>query len=183
MNDRMNLYFIGILPPRELRERVYKLKEEMKVRFRAGHALKSPAHITLQKPFKRLTAGEAKIAEALRFFSMAEHRFTVDLDGFSCFAPRVIYINIIDTEPVVSLHKRVMNMLLTELNFDRVEIMKTVQPHITIATRDLSPEAFNEAWPEFQNREFKGSFDVNSFFLLKHNGMNWDVYREFNFGV
>lgn len=182
MNDRMNLYFIALLPPLEVRERVYELKEEMRVRFRAGHALKSPAHITLQKPFKRLPAEEAKIAEALAIFVRSEHPFTVDLDGFGCFAPRVIFIKIADNDPVVSLHARILKLLQTRLNFNGSEIMKNVQPHITIATRDLSPEAFNEAWPEKMKEEFKASFIIRSICLMKHNGRNWDVYREFNFG-
>ena len=72
---------------------------------------------------------------------------------------------------------------MTELHFSPAEIMKDVQPHHNVATRDLTKEAFSEAWPELQKEEFKASFDVHSIFLLKHNGRNWDILEEFPFGT
>ena len=47
------LYFIALIPGKELKEKVRAVKERMKADYNAGHALKSPAHITLQMPFKR----------------------------------------------------------------------------------------------------------------------------------
>ena len=178
----MDLYFIAIIPHRELREEIRKIKERMKSELGAGHALKSPAHITLQMPFKRSSEDETLISDALRRFVASEKSFTVDLDGFGAFAPRVIFINISGPEPVRALHSRLKEVLITELHFSPAEIMKDVQPHITVATRDLAKEAFNEAWPELQKEEFKASFDVHSVFLLKHNGRNWDILEEFPFG-
>lgn len=182
MNDRMNLYFIAIVPPRELRQRIYELKEEMRARFRAGHALKSPAHITLQKPFKRCSEEEDTMADALGKFAGSERPFNVVLDGFGCFAPRVIFVKMTDTDHVESLHARLREMLLTKLHFSRDEIMKDVQPHITIATRDLTPETFRDAWSEKKDEVFRGSFTVSSICLMKHNGKNWDLLEEFPFG-
>jgi 2'-5' RNA ligase len=72
--------------------------------------------------------------------------------------------------------------MLAELHFTRGEIMQDIHPHITIATRDLTPAAFDEVWPEIKGEEFRASFNVNSIFLLKHNGRDWDVYDEFPFG-
>jgi 2'-5' RNA ligase len=153
----------------------------MNERFKAGHALKSPAHVTLQKPFKRRPEEEAGITDSLQVFARSEQPFTLVLDGFGCFAPRVIFVKVTDTVPVVSLHARLKDMLVTRLHFSRDEIMKDVQPHITIATRDLTPAVFNEAWPEIKYREFCASFNVHSIFLLKHNGRNWDIFEEFPF--
>lgn len=178
----MDLYFIAIIPDSELRERIRKVKERMKAEYGAGHALKSPAHITLQMPFKRSPEDEASISKALRRFVTGEKSFTVDLDGFGAFAPRVIFSKISEPEPVRALHSRLKQVLMTELHFSPAEIMKDVQPHITVATRDLAREAFSEAWPELQKEEFKASFDVLSIFLLKHNGSNWDILEEFLFG-
>jgi 2'-5' RNA ligase len=72
-------------------------------------------------------------------------------------------------------------VLVSELHFNPGEIMKEMQPHVTVATRDLTKEAFNEAWPVFQDEEFSESFDVHSIYLLKHNGRNWDILEEFPF--
>jgi len=182
MNNRMNLYFIAIVPPRGLRQQVFEFKEEMRARFRAGHALKSPAHITLQKPYKRFSEEEDTMADALTMFAGSERPFNIVLDGFGSFAPRVIFVKVTDTDPVVSLHARLREMLLTKLHFSRDEIMKDVQPHITIATRDLTPETFHDAWAEKKDQVFRGSFTVSSICLMKHNGKNWDLLKEFPFG-
>jgi 2'-5' RNA ligase len=179
----MDLYFIAIIPYSELREKIRKIKERMKSEYGAGHALKSPAHITLQMPFKRSSEDETLISEALRKFVTGEKFFTVDLDGFGAFAPRVIFIKISEPEPVRALQSRLKKVLMTELHFSPAEIMKDVQPHLTVATRDLTKEAFSEAWTELQKEEFKALFDVNSVFLLKHNGRNWDILEEFPFGT
>lgn len=177
-----DLYFIAIIPDSDLRERIRKVKERMRAEYGARHALKSPAHITLQMPFKRSSEDETSISGALRRFVTGEKNFTVDIDGFGAFAPRVIFIKISEPEPVRALHSRLKEVLITELHFSPAEIMKDVQPHITVATRDLAKEAFSEAWPVIKKEEFKASFDVRGIFLLKHNGRNWDILEEFQFG-
>lgn len=175
------LYFIALIPGGELRERVRTVKERMKVLYTASHALKSPAHITLQMPFKRHSGDEPRMEEALRKFAAAEKAFEVSLDGFGAFVPRVIYIKITEPGPVRELHSRLKAMLLSELGFSPSELMKDVQPHITVATRDLTKTAFSQAWPEIMNEEFRATFTACSIFLLKHNGKYWEIFREFNF--
>ena len=181
--QNMDLYFIALVPARELGEKVRRIKERMKAQYGACHALKSPAHITLQMPFKRSPEDETLISGTLRRLVTGEKSFTVDLDGFGAFAPRVIFIKITDPGPVRAMHSRLKEVLMTELHFSPAEILKDVQPHITVATRDLTRETFSEAWPEFQKEEFRASFDVHSVFLLKHNGRNWDILEEFPFGT
>lgn len=176
-----NLYFIALVPEKELRERVRRIKERMKAEFNAGHALKSPAHITLQMPFRRNVSEEMKLADALGRFAAGEVSFDLHFEGFGCFAPRVIFIRLADPEPVISMHRRLKSVLLESLGFADGEIMKSVLPHMTVATRDLEKQAFAEAWAEYQDEEFIGSFNVRSLFLLKHNGSYWDIFREFAF--
>ena len=72
-------------------------------------------------------------------------------------------------------------MLLASLNFLPGEIMKDAEPHITVATRDLTKKAFSEAWPEISGEPFTGSFRVRSIFLLRHNGRYWDILEELPF--
>jgi 2'-5' RNA ligase len=180
--DTKELYFIALLPHNDLRISIREIKEDIYETFGAGHALRSPAHITLQRPFKRGVADEAGIVTVLRQFALGEKCFGVELNGYGAFPPRVIYIKITDPGPVRALHLRLKEVLVNDLDFSREEIMNAVQPHITVATRDLTGEAFGEAWPEFMNKKFHGHFEAGSIFLLKHNGRNWDIFREFPFG-
>ncbi len=176
-----DLYFIALIPGREISDRVQAVKERMKAGYNAGHALRSPAHITLQMPFKRNSRMEAVIFEALEKFALKESPFSLEINGYGCFPPRVIFVRIIDHKEVKSLHARLKKVLKDELGFSQAEVMNDVQPHMTVATRDLTKEAFREAWPEFKKEEFSGFFEVRSLFLLKHNGKSWDIFKEFPF--
>ncbi len=153
----------------------------MKSRFGAGHALKSPAHITLQMPFRRDEKLEETMIESLENFARNESSFTITLNGFDCFTPRVLFVKITEHSPVVELYERFKEVLQSELGLHKKNTLE-FHPHMTIATRDLSAQAFEKAWPEFQKREFEASFEVKSLFLLKHNGKFWDIYREIPFG-
>jgi 2'-5' RNA ligase len=181
-NKKVSLYFIALIPDENLRDQIRGIKERIRNEYGAGHALKSPAHITLQMPFKRSSSDEAVISQALRKLASGEKSFNINLDGFGAFAPRVIFIKITEPDRVMALHSRLKEVLLAELHFSQEEILKEVQPHITVATRDLTKTAFREVWPELKDEDFRASFDVHSIFLLKHNGRSWDIFGEFNFG-
>lgn len=177
-----DIYFIAIIPNHELCEEIRKIKERIRDEYGAAHALKSPAHITLQMPFKGSSSDEGRLSLALKFFALAENGFSVQTDGYGAFPPRVIYIRITDPEPVRRLHRRLRDMLISELGFSHEETMKDIKPHITVATRDLTKTAYSDAWPEFREKKFTGQFEVGSIFLLKHNGRCWDILEEFPFG-
>jgi len=180
-DQKANLYLIALIPHEELREQIKALKEEMKEQFHAKHALKSPAHITLQMPFKRSEDSELHLINSLYEFAANQEAFRVELSGFDCFSPRVIFINLIDPEPIISVHAKLKKVLIGKMGFKKTDITQDMHPHVTIATRDLSVKNFKKAWLEFEKREFEASFLCKSLFLLKHNGKFWDIYREFLF--
>ena len=177
----MSLYFIAIIPHLKLREQIQSLKDEMKVRFHAKHAIKSPAHITLQMPFKRNKEDEHLIIDGLQNFAWNHNLINIELDGFGCFTPRVIFIKVKDHKPIIELHSNLKKILVSEFLFKENEISNKIHPHLTIATRDLTEKAFHEAWPDFEKRKFIASFTIKNIFLLKHNGKCWDIYKEFPF--
>jgi 2'-5' RNA ligase len=177
-----NLYLIALLPPPPLRDRVRALKEEMRDRFGASHALKSPAHITLQMPFRLGLEDEPGLLKLLEAWSRRQRPFAVKLMGFGSFPPRVIFIRIIDHNPVSALEGSLRELLAGEAHLQIETSHQPFHPHMTIATRDLREPAFYQAWAEFKDRPFEAAFEVRSLFLLRHNGQFWEIYREFNFG-
>ncbi|GGD50704.1 2'-5' RNA ligase family protein [Muriicola marianensis] len=176
------LYLIALLPPELLREQIRVIKEEMKDRYGSAHALKSPAHITLQPPFRMLSQEEGLLTSVLNRFAGSQAPLPVELKGFDCFPPSVLFIRIEDHGPILELWMQLQAelALLSSLGIKGDE--HRFHPHMTIATRDLKKQAFLRAWAEFKDRPFKASFEVHSIFLLKHNGQFWDILREFNFG-
>ena len=179
--DKKKLFFIALIPHLSLREEIRLLKEEMKLNFNAQHALKSPAHVTLQMPFRKIEENESQMIIQLKNFAAKQNKFNIDLLDFGCFSPRVIFINIVDHKPIINLHKKFNNLLINQLEFNKKEINQIIYPHLTIATRDLSKEMFHKAWLNYKEKKFENSFKVNSIFLLKHNDKYWDIHKEFPF--
>lgn len=177
----MNLYFIAIVLPEDLRGEIKSLKEEVKENYGAKHALKIPAHITLQAPFKFPEEEEKGFVSALEEFCAQREGFEVELDGFGSFPPRVIFVRVTDHEPITRLHNSLQRVMKDFVNPETGRRESPIHPHVTIASRDLSKEAFKKAWPEFKHKPFEAQFKAASLFLLKHNGQSWDLFRELAF--
>ncbi|MCZ6595850.1 MAG: 2'-5' RNA ligase family protein [Bacteroidetes bacterium] len=181
MSGQKNLYFIAIVPNLSVRELIKALKEEMKERFNSKHALKSPAHITLQMPFKRSQDFEVALVNTLKTFANRQQAFLTELSGFGCFSPRVLFVKVNDHKPIAIMCRDLKKVLSDTLDFKSDKITSKFHPHMTIATRDLSKLEFNKAWPEYEKRKFSSSFWASGISLLKHNGKHWEIHREFSF--
>ncbi|HEY9118027.1 MAG TPA: 2'-5' RNA ligase family protein [Roseivirga sp.] len=180
MKEGVCRYFLAIIPPDALAEKVTALKNEFVERFNSRAALRSPAHITLHMPFQWKEAKEEKLFHLLAQTTNFKP-FTIKLDGFGAFSPRTIFI-----QPQYSAELELMNTALLQTTKRELNLLHAIHiggyhPHMTIAFRDLRKAQFFEAWPDYENREFKGTFEVNSYWLLKHNGKFWEAYREFKF--
>ncbi len=180
-DQKPNLYFIALIPHLELREQIEAFKKEMQEHFNAKHALKSPAHITLQMPFRIHKNKEPSLIEILQKIAAKQDPFELKLSGFDCFSPRVIFVKVINHDPILPIHEKLICLLKENMELGEKVLSPKIHPHMTIATRDLSPEKFKLAWNEFKNKAFQGSFLCKSLFLLKHNGRHWDIYQEFHF--
>ncbi|MGB5652238.1 MAG: 2'-5' RNA ligase family protein [Robiginitalea sp.] len=178
---RKRHYFIALVPESPLRDTVDGFKREIKRRYGAAHALKSPAHITLQMPFHWLESKEPLLEKCLREFAAHQTRVMVNLNGFDCFAPRVLFVKVEDHLPLQQLQHGLKKALISQLSFLEPQRDSKFHPHMTIATRDLSASDFKAAWEAFQSRKFQASFCADSLFLLKHNGKTWDLLMEFPF--
>ena len=179
--ERQNLYFIALVPHQELIDEIREIKEEVKILTQAKSILKSPAHITVQKPFKRPDRLEPQIIKSLRHFSSAQKPFEIELEGYDAFPPRVIFIRVKDHNHITDLHTGLKKILAGELSFSDNELMVDIHPHVTLTTRYLTSPGFYNAWPLFKEREFNASFKVKELCLLKHDGQKWNIFYRFKF--
>lgn len=175
----MKLYFIAILPPEDIREKIKGFKLEMAEKFGASHALKLPAHITLKSPFKLPEGQEENLVNHLQRFVEGKIAFHLQLHNFGSFPPRVLFVDVENKKPVIDLYGSLQQHLAP--SFPIADQDNQFHPHLTIATRDLQRKIFPKAWEEFKNREYTASFEVNAISLMKHNGKNWDIYSNFRF--
>lgn len=170
---KSKLYFIALLPPRDIADEVTRIKGEIAERYDSSHALKSPPHITLQMPFRRTE--ERLLTEQLKEFAAGQTAFSVTLDGYGCFPPKVIYIDVEDNPVLIRMQNELQDFLKKKLNFPENQLTTRFHPHMTIAHRDLKKSVFPAAWAEFGTREFRRIFTADNISLLRHNGHSWEV--------
>lgn len=179
--SKQGLYFIAILPPDDVARRVQEVKKEFVNKYDSEEAYGKPPHFTLQPPFKTSEEIEEVIIPHLIYFAEEQEPFTVHLSGFNHFRDDVIYIDVEDSSSMKSLHADLRESLQNEMGFSDKRSKNSYTPHMTVAYRDLTPDNFELAWEDFQNRSFDYSFEVNSIFLLKHDYQQWQPFYEFNF--
>ncbi len=177
----MDSYFIALLPPENIREQVKEIKEEIKDKYQSKKALRLPAHITLQAPFKLEEVRLPHLLKVLEEFAATEESFDIELSGFGAFPPRVVFIEVSNPAPVKHLHKALHEVMLQILTGQEDRKYPKFHPHITVATRDLHQNQFRPAWEEFQRRDFSASFTAHSLTVFRHNGKTWDMLRNFSF--
>lgn len=180
MPARNPLYFIALMPPPKTRKEIENFKMEIKARHGIKHALKLPAHITLQIPFRISEVQLRILLEKLDQFCKECSGFEIKLNGFGRFSKQVIFVKIEDHEPIIKLYKDLQDMILGLVNLKNHELPSRMHPHITIATRDLKRTHFPEIWNDFKDRSYEAFFNAQDIVLFKHNGKIWDHLKSFS---
>lgn len=178
--NQSNRFFIALLPPPDIQDYVNQIKQYFAERYGSRAAQKSPPHITLQPPFEWLEEEVPALKQCLSTFVNNREPVRVTLSGFAAFPPRVIYINVLKTEELLSLQTDLMAHLETILGIvDPVSKSREFSPHLTVAFRDLKQQNFKTAWAEFQQQQLQFEFIADYLTLLLHDGKRWNVYDDF----
>jgi 2'-5' RNA ligase len=174
-------YFIAIIPPEPVFSEIEKIKLDISQKYNNKSSLRSPAHITLHMPFEIKEEKEEHLIQTISEFKFSPD-FTIQLNDFGCFEPKVIFIDVIPNEVLNSLQKKLVFHIKSNLNiFNQHEDKRAYHPHVTLAFRDLKKEFFYLAYEEYKHRRFTAEFFTNSFFLLKHENKKWVPFKEFTF--
>jgi 2'-5' RNA ligase len=183
MNEQQ-LFFIALLPPQEVSKIATEIKQHFANVYQSKASLKSPPHITLQPPFKWNLQDLEILKAKLREFSQIQAPIPMILDGFSAFKPRVIYINVLKTKELLTLHHDLILYLEHTLNLvDNKEKSRAFSPHLTVGFKDLTKTNFYRAWSEFKDKKLHFEFIVPDLTLLIHNGKKWEIEEKFSFEI
>ena len=177
----MHLYYIALIPPTALRQEIRIIQEDFQVRHKVSHSLKSPPHITLQKPFKRDNVQENILISTLTMVATQCSSFAIKLQSFSHFKQTVLYIAIKEPNAIISLATQLQKALIQSIQLNTSEYTYVTQPHITLASRDLNSNTFSKIWKELQEKNYSATCIIDSIYLLKHNGKTWDILHCSNF--
>ncbi|MBS1543320.1 MAG: 2'-5' RNA ligase family protein [Bacteroidetes bacterium] len=173
-------YFIAIIPPSPIFEECLAIKEYFRDHYGSKGALRSPSHITLHMPFLWRADRESDLLDHLKQCAEQLSPADIELKGFGCFAPRVIFIHVENTEPLVQMQRQVRKYCREELNLLNADFQeKPFHPHMTVAFRDLKKKDFPAAWNEFGSKSFDARFRTTHVTLLKHEGLKWKVHANF----
>ncbi|MGH7998855.1 MAG: 2'-5' RNA ligase family protein [Brasilonema sp.] len=182
MLQSQRLFFIALLPPQEIQDDANQIKLYFADKYASRHAQKSPPHITLQPPFEWADTEVPALEKCLGDFASHREPVPITLSGFAAFAPRVIYINVVKSQQLLTLHADLMVYLESQLGIvDKVGKTRTFAPHMTVAFKDLTPQNFKAAWSEFEKRELYFEFTASGLTLLLHDDKRWNATTEFPF--
>lgn len=171
-------YFIAIVIPEPFFTEIESLKHELLTSHGLKGALRSPAHITLHRPFEWKEEKERLLIEKLRNFKF-DSDFKIELQNFAWFEPRVIYVNVQPNQHLFELHARLTSYAKQELKlFNEAEDLRGFHPHVTVAFRDLKKAMFYELQKGFDKKQFHGKFHYAGFSLLKLN-KKWEELHSF----
>jgi 2'-5' RNA ligase len=168
------MYFIAIVLPPDLNEKVLHWKNYMKEKYDCNTGLKSPAHITLVPPFWLDPQKEDLLLEDFRQLRSFEP-FIAHTNNFSAFKPKTIFIAVAPNKQLHDLKMAVDHFFSNRTAYSVKTDSRPFHPHITIATRDLYKKDFYLAWPFFEGKKLEETWLVDSISLLRHNKKNWDV--------
>lgn len=177
----MNMYFVAIVLPDPLNEKVLHWKKYMQERYRCTVGLKSPAHITIIPPFWMEENMEEEFLIDVDNFSRSQRSFPVATNNFSCFKPRTIFIAVEENKDLERLKIEADVFFSDEKHYEIKAEKRSFHPHITIATRDLLKKDFYESWPVFEKETFKEQWTADGISVLKHNKKNWEVIHTASF--
>lgn len=178
--EKRKQYFVALVPPSPVLEEALELKVYFREKYHSKAALNSPPHITLHMPFMWNEQKESKLILKLEDFSRKWDPIKICLDNFASFPPRVIFINVTESDALDTLQQNLHKFFKRELDIFNANYQdKPFHPHVTLAFRDLKKSQYQSAWQEFSSKEYKAEFMADKIALLKHNGKTWDVMKEF----
>ncbi|BAY24179.1 hypothetical protein NIES2100_39720 [Calothrix sp. NIES-2100] len=178
----MSLFFIALLPPPDIQDDVNQIKQYFADNYASRHAQKSPPHITLQPPFEWAHRDMSQLESSILEFANQQQLLPITLSGFAAFAPRVIYIDVVRSQELLTLQRDLTAHVEASLGIvDKVGKTRPFAPHMTVAFRDLTRQNFQAAWAEFENRQLYFEFTADKLTLLIHDGRRWNIKSEFGF--
>ena len=173
-----NLYFMALIPKRELREKINVFKQDFANRFNSCKALKVYPHITLKAPFKCVENAHKELVQWFNQLHIPQKPFSIVLKNFGAFENSrspVVYINPMHSKELQFMQKEIIASFSSLFPGDLNKVDVDFHPHVTVAYRDLEPAMFEKAWKEYKLKSFNEEFEVDAFYLLQHDSQNWNI--------
>ena len=153
--------------------------QELGDRYHTRTARAAP-HITLQPPFLWPIESVGTLEGAIDRVASTQLPTSIQLSGFGCFAPRVLYIDVVKTPELLEMQRTLMTRLEHMLGVvDRKAKNRPFSPHVTVASRKMNTRVFKRAWSELKERAVNFEFVCDRLTLLIYNTQRWHTHQSF----
>jgi 2'-5' RNA ligase len=130
-----NLYFIALIPKKELRQQITAIKQDFANRFNSKVALKVYPHITLKAPFKEPYSMHQKVISWFTGLQINQQPFVIELKDFDTFPNKrnpVVYIKPIATRELLLLQIKIIVSFIENISniVDKSDI--EFKPHLRL---------------------------------------------------
>lgn len=168
-------YLIAILPPKELSTEIDQIRKECSKRFQVFKALRPPVHITLKFIPNLEDSYEDRLINSLNQARNFKP-FIQELRNFSGFEnAKAVYVRAVKNKQIDDLYQNI-KILTKDYSNDPYP---SLNPHLTIAYRDLNESLYLKIMAYYQNKAFKATFEIDHFSLLKHDRIKWNVIKQY----
>lgn len=173
-----NKYFLAIVLPQPYLDEVEQIKQQLNHHFGLKGAMRSPSHITLHMPFELQSKNELDLINSLTTINFLVP-IQIKSNGFSAFEQRVIFIDVLLNEALISFQKIIVRHLATNFNLENeLNNKRGFHPHTTVAFRDLKKHQFAEVKSFLDGFDPNFNFFATNFSILKLNE-TWQVLKSF----
>ena len=182
MNQQSQLKLIALLLPDAISQHVKNEQQFIAKTWGPKHALRTPPHITIIPPLSVTDDEEKSLLKIGEKIRQSTHVFTLHLDQYDTFKPRVVFIHLSDSSELNVLHdlwRKDLMKIMPHL-MDRYP-ERPYHPHITLANRDVTPDQFKKIWAHYAEKTYTASFQINTFWILNHEHHGWVKEKEFQF--
>jgi 2'-5' RNA ligase len=175
-------FFVALLPPAEIQDYAANVIQDLSQRYHTRTS-QSPPHITLQPPFLWSRARLADLTASLQTFAHEQSALPVFLSNFGAFAPRVLYLQVVKTPELLAFQSVLSKHLVIANIIDPAhQEQRPYVPHLTVASRKLTRQTFQQAWSELQTQTVQFQFMADRLTLLIYIDQRWQVQSEFYLG-
>lgn len=175
------MYMFALIPARELMDELEGIRQGFANKYKCKAALRNPIHITLIPPFHADEDNEQQLMKALVPFAANNKGFAINLKGYGSFPKnKVVFIKAIADRRLKQFHADMMKAFKEHLPDINLITFDKFSPHITLGYRDLTPEYFEAALQDLQNKVYENYWQVDGFQLWKRTENQWINIHAYN---
>jgi 2'-5' RNA ligase len=176
-------YFLALVPPPGILEKVQEIKFLIRDQFGVKYALKSPPHITVKMPFNYNEAKEGVLTEKLQVYLKGQTPFKVRLSGVGTFGKRVIFLNVQKSAEIENFQQGIKVFTKREFHLTDELSDRNFHPHMTVAFKDLKPLQFSEVLNLVRDKSLEEEFLATDLVLLRRINREWIIHRILSLGA